>query len=223
MFGFESWGETLPGWNGYADSGTGAYQNDWSGGAYDAASGFTIGGGGGGASIGGTFPASGGINITLPTGGSGGGSGPDVNEILTALVNAAERALQANLGAWQANQVSADAAVERAWSILNDVVARMMAYGIQGRNSAAERDRRIEPARLRWDWIAYYIEPITGPLSVPSGSGSGTTGTGSGSGAGSGTGSPYPPITSAGLGLAGIPDWALVGAVIVVLLFMQRR
>lgn len=89
-----------------------------------------------------------------------------VKEQLTALANSAEAALQQNLGAWQAGQITADAAATRAWAVLNDMVRRMLAAGPQGQTSAAERDRRIDPSRLRWDWIAYYIDPIPGSAQV---------------------------------------------------------
>lgn len=121
----------------------------------------TGGGGFGGGGFGGS-PGSG-INIVIPTGGGGGGAaGPDVKQILTTLANQAEAALQGNLGAWQAQQIATDDAIARAWDIMDRFVSECMRYGQQGALSAAERDRRINPAALRWDWVAYYIDPMTG-------------------------------------------------------------
>jgi hypothetical protein len=112
------------------------------------------GSGGSGVTIGFTMP------VNLPgTGGSG--SGPDVKQILTNLANTTEAQMQQTLGAWQQRQISADSAIERQWTLLNGMVQQMMRYGSQGLLSAAERDRRIDPSKLRWDWIAYYIDPIS--------------------------------------------------------------
>lgn len=79
---------------------------------------------------------------------------------LSDLANATEAALRANLGAYQSGQMSAADASARGYGILNDMVARMLQAGAQGQLSAAERDRRIDPSRLKWDWIAYYLNPI---------------------------------------------------------------
>lgn len=101
------------------------------------------------------------FNANIPISGPGSGSGPDVKEILTSIANSHESALKANLGAWQQKTISGDAAIDRAWQILNSMTANMLRYGTQGRVSAAERDRRIDPAYLKWDYIAYYIDPIS--------------------------------------------------------------
>jgi hypothetical protein len=108
--------------------------------------------GGSGVTIGFTMP------VKLP---STGGSGPDVKQVLTNLANSTEAQMKQTLGAWQQGQIGADAAIERQWTLLNGMVQQMMRYGSQGMLSAAERDRRIDPSRLRWDWIAYYIDPIS--------------------------------------------------------------
>jgi len=130
---------------------------------------FTSTGGGGGSGGGFLSDLLGGINISFPTG----GGGTNVNDRLTGIVNAAERALQYNLGAWQSNQLAAQDAIARAWDILNSCVQQLYAYGAAGQKSAAERDRRIDPTLLRWDWIAYYIDPINGgptaPVDLPAG------------------------------------------------------
>jgi hypothetical protein len=124
---------------------------------------------GGGGGWGDPWPDSGGssgsgvsFGITMPVRLPGtGGSGPDVKRILTNLANTTEAQMQQTLGAWQQGQISADAAIDRQWALLNGMVQQMMRYGSQGMLSAAERDRRIDPSRLRWDWIAYYIDPIS--------------------------------------------------------------
>lgn len=103
------------------------------------------------------------VGFTLPSPGPSGPTGPslgDVKRILTDLANAAEQTLRDNLGRWQAGQIAAGDAIATGWRILDDFVRRALAYGPQGQISAAERDRRINPAMLRWDWIAYYIDPI---------------------------------------------------------------
>ena len=110
------------------------------------------------------WPDSGGvtIGITMPVRPPDtGGSGPDVKQILTNLANSTEEQMRQTLGAWQQGQVSATSAIERQWSLLDGMVQQMMRYGPQGMLSAAERDRRIDPSKLRWDWIAYYIDPIS--------------------------------------------------------------
>lgn len=121
----------------------------------------------GGGLSGGTFGGSPGSGISINIGGGGGSfgggaAGPDVKQILTQLANQAEAALQGNLGAWQANQLATDTAIARAWDIMDRFVSECLRYGQQGQLSAAERDRRINPAYLRWDWVAYYIDPMTG-------------------------------------------------------------
>jgi hypothetical protein len=101
------------------------------------------------------------IGFNLPVGGSGGGSMPDVKEILTAIANQSEDALKSNLAAFTQNQIGASQAIDNAWNILNRMTASMLQYGSQGMISAAERDRRVDPRYLRWDYIAYYIDPIS--------------------------------------------------------------
>ena len=107
---------------------------------------FTSGGGGGGGGFGGGgggFPD---IGITVGGGGGGGGYAPP----------------SLNLASWQNQQISAETAVSDGWALMNAMVSACIAYGAAGTKSAAERDRRIDPAQVRWDWIAYYIDPITG-------------------------------------------------------------
>jgi hypothetical protein len=100
------------------------------------------------------------IGFNIPVGG-GGGSAPDVKEILTAIANQHEDALKSNLAAFTQNQIGASEAIDNAWNILNSMTASMLKYGSQGLISAAERDRRVDPRYLRWDYIAYYIDPIS--------------------------------------------------------------
>lgn len=90
----------------------------------------------------------------------GGGGGPSAAESLSDLANATEAQLQANLAAYRSGQLSGSDAAARGWQLLNSMVSRMLSAGSIGRKSAAERDRRIDPAMLRWDWIAYYLDPI---------------------------------------------------------------
>lgn len=124
-------------------------------------------------SVGGSGGGFGSFNFNLPNVTIGGSPGsPDVRRILTDIANSSEAALQANLQSYQTGQISADAAISTAWDILNKMTSAMLQYGEQGRISAAERDRRIDPRFLRWDYVAYYIDPIsqlaTGkPASVP--------------------------------------------------------
>lgn len=135
------------------------YYDDWFGPR------FIIGGGGGGGSWGGGgidvgFPD---IDLHLPDGGgSGGGGAPSVSQSLTAVVNSYEYQLKANLALWNSNGISAADAVAKAWNLMNSMVSACLPYGVEGSKAAAERDRRINPSMLRWDWIAYYIDPITG-------------------------------------------------------------
>ena len=131
-------------------------------------------------------------------------SGPTTSEQLTLIVDAAERLLKTNLGQFQAGQISASQAVSVAWSLMDQMVSKCQAFGAAGMKSAAERDRRIDPSQLRWDWAAYYIDPIVGGVASAPSLPNGTTGT-----------TPYGAYTrqdNTPLILAGA---ALVGAVII--------
>jgi len=132
----------------------------------------TSGGGGGGGGF--NLPP---ITIAFPGGGGGGGGGvaPSLSRTLTQIVDEFEQRLIANLAEWNNGQKTAADAVSVGWSLMNGMVAACSRYGAQGQRSAAERDRRINPTMLRWDWIGYYIDPITGgpstPPPLPSGAG----------------------------------------------------
>lgn len=114
-----------------------------------------------------------------------GGGAPSTDEQLTAIVDAAERLLKANLAQFEQGSISASQGVSTAWSLMNQMVSKCLAYGTRGQNAAAERDRRIDPSLVRWDWIAWYIDPITGGVSQPQPL---PAGAGSGAGAGYGSG-----------------------------------
>lgn len=137
--------------------------------------------GGGGGGFGSGFPD---ISISLPSGGSGGPTGASGGPSLVDMTNAAETSLKVSLGQWQTGARSADDALAAAWAVLNGYVQAATArFGAEGQQAAAQRDRRISPAMLRWDWIAYYIDPITGghttlaplPTGTPTGPGSPAT------------------------------------------------
>lgn len=187
---------------------------DWDWGFQD------VGGGGGGwgepgwpdsGSGGGGF----GVTVQLPPPtqpGAPGGSAPDVRVILTQIANSAEAGLIANLNAWRQGALDADAAIREAWDILNAMTSAMLQYGSQGQISAAERDRRVNPSMLRWDYIALYIDPIavgsTGspaapqPLPAP--------------------GSP-PVFAEPGAGLGSRQNVLLIGAALVGLILWKAR
>lgn len=176
------------------------------------------GGGGGGFDLGGLFGGSPGSGINVNIGGGGGGGGaavPDVKQVLTALANQHEQALQANLGAYQAQQKTAEDALSTGWALMDSFTARARTYGSQGELSAAERDRRVNPAYLRWDWIAYYVDPITGgatpPPPVPGG---GTT-----VGGGGGIPGGYVPVPSSTFQISA--STLLIGAALVYLLLRR--
>jgi hypothetical protein len=171
----------------------------------------------GGISIDPGIDPGGGLNIDLgfDGGGVGGGGGtPSVNQTLTQIVDSFEAALKANLAAWQVQSKTAAVATNFGWQLMNQMVAAVRAYGAAGVKAAAERDRRINPAMLRWDWIAYYIEPITGPVTVtpdvPGGPVAGIPGTGGG-------GSTLLPTTIAGMN----PLWIAAAAVILILVLKR--
>lgn len=88
--------------------------------------------------------------------------GPSVSEQLTDIVNAVEPQLQQNLEAFRAGQISASAARQRAMTLMDGMTGQLMSQGPAGQNAAAERDRRVDPSRLTWDWLAYYVDPIPG-------------------------------------------------------------
>lgn len=158
-----------------------------------------------------------GIDFTidgLPIGIGGGGGTPSVNQTLTQLVNSFETALKANLSAWQIQSRSAADALATAWRLMDAMVIECRKFGAAGVKSASERDRRINPPMLRWDWIAYYIDPITGSNTalppVPGG------GTAPGQTPGTG-GSPAPLQTIGGI------NPLYIGAALLLLIFMMRR
>jgi len=155
------------------------------------------------------------IDIGFDGGGVGGGGGtPSVNQTLTQIVDSFEAALKANLAAWQVQNKTAAVATDFGWQLMNQMVAAVRAYGAAGVKAAAERDRRINPSMLRWDWIAYYIEPITGPVTVtpdvPGGPVTGVPGAGGG-------GSTLLPTTIAGMN----PLWIAAAAVILILVLKR--
>lgn len=136
------------------------------GGIYEFTGADVIGTTGGGAGGGGGFQLP---EITIGVGGGGGGGGtgaPSVAQNLTQIVNNFEYQLKANLGLFQSGAKSKDAALATGWQLMDAMVAACLPYGAAGQKSAAERDRRINPPSLRWDWIAYYIDPITGGNTV---------------------------------------------------------
>jgi hypothetical protein len=95
-------------------------------------------------------------------GGGGGGGAPSLNQTLTQIVNDYEYQLKANLALWENGAQTASNAVTEGWRLMNAMVTAVLAYGAAGQKAAAERDRRINPTMLRWDWIRFYIDPITG-------------------------------------------------------------
>jgi len=139
--------------------GGGSEYDDWFG-PHD----FTgAGGGGGGGGWETGFPVPD-VNIDIGVGGGGGGGGaaPNLNQTLTQIVDGYEYQLKANLAQFQSGAKSGSAAVETGWQLMNAMVSACLRYGAAGQKAAAERDRRIAPQMVRWDWIAYYIDPITG-------------------------------------------------------------
>jgi hypothetical protein len=155
------------------------------------------------------------INIALPIGGSGGAPRPpDVKQALTRITDASAAALEANLRAYQAGQVDASSATARAWDLFNGWVQQVLIYGPQGRITAEERDRRLNSPRLRWDWIAYYIDPIPGSGAAPGATAPVTPAPGT---------TPGGPVY-AGPGFGGMnSDWLLIGAVAVAAVLLLRR
>jgi hypothetical protein len=198
--------------------------------AFDGFEGFSGGDGGGipfysaefagtgGVSIDPGIDPGGGLNIDIGFGGGGvggGGGTPSVNQTLTQIVNSFEAALKANLAAWQVQNKTASVATDFGWQLMNQMVAAVRAYGAAGVKAAAERDRRVNPSMLRWDWIAYYIEPITGPITVtPDVPGGSLPGGAAGTGGG---GSTLLPTTIAGIN----PLWIVAGAVILILVLRR--
>jgi hypothetical protein len=159
-------------------------------------------------------------NVGVDLGGIFGGGAPSVSQTLTGIVDAAEGALQDNLNRFQAGVIASAPAVQRAWAILNQMGVELARYGAEGQKALAERDRRVDPARLRWDWISYYIEPLTGGAIGSAGSGGAPTTSITGvPGAGAGVGG----VTQAGLGFGSIPDWALVLAAVAGLLYLSKK
>jgi hypothetical protein len=132
------------------------------------------GGGGWGGPGGGSNQPGIGIDINIPIGGGGGGGGgkvPSVNQVLTDIVNSYERLLAANLGDYQTGTKKAETAYNYAKATFDEMITLLLGYGEAGERSASERDRRRNPALLKWDWILYYIDPIVGgaPSDSPGG------------------------------------------------------
>ena len=166
--------------------------------------------------IGASGQPGGGIRIGVG-GGSGAPKPPSTSQTLTQIVNTLEVYLQQNLGNWKSGSVSADDAVRQAWIWMDRMVSDCLRFGAEGEKAAAERDRRINPARLRWDWIGYYIDPITGgntvpppPPSVPTSGGTAIPGGGM-----TPTGS-YPTMTG-GFRMGEGIVWIALGAVLILL------
>lgn len=149
------------------------------------------------------------VQVSLPSAGGGGGSAPDARPALTEIANAAEAALRQNLQVWQAGTVAADTAIARAWSTLDAMTGQMLRYGQQGYISAAERDRRVDPRYLRWDYIALYIDPIAmGATGAPAAVRPLSSGTLAPAAAGLGGGlSTNQTLLLAGAALAGLILW----------------
>jgi len=207
---FDSFDNEFDGFGGFG----GGYVNPYS--AEFSSIGNPFFGGGGGVSIDPGVSPGGGINIDIGLGGGGGGVGggggtPSTNQTLVQIVDSFEAALKANLAAWQLQQKTSDVAIAAGWKLIDGMVAACRQYGAAGIKAAAERDRRVNPAMLRWDWIAYYIESITGALTtLPAVPGGPVAGGGTG-------GTSTLPAAVTGLN----PLW--IGAGLVLLIFLLRR
>jgi hypothetical protein len=104
----------------------------------------------------------GGFNVAVDPRTFGGGSGtPDVKVTLTRITDGYETALKSNLDAWKKGSLTASQAISQGTQLLNQWAAECLRYGDQGRKTVEERDRRMQSPRLRWDWIGYYLDPIT--------------------------------------------------------------
>jgi hypothetical protein len=105
----------------------------------------------------------GGFNVSADprTFGGGGGGTPDVKVVLTRITDGYAAALESNLNAWRAGSLTASQAISQGTQLLNQWAAECLRYGDQGRKTVEERDRRMQSPRLRWDWIGYYLDPIT--------------------------------------------------------------
>lgn len=147
------------------------------------------------------------------------GGGPDIKQQLTTLANQTEAALAQNRDDFAAGRVPASQAYSQGWGLFDGMISQMLRMGPQGQVSAEERDRRLNSPRLKWDWIAYYLDPLGGtpppaPISTPIGGGV--------------PGSTLPPY-QAGIpptGLGGIDSKTLIiGALVLVgaLMIMGRR
>lgn len=155
--------------------------------------------------------------------GGGSGGGPTISQTLTQIVDGAEGQLQSNLQQFQSGLVDASTAIARGWQILNGCMNALTQYGAEGQKAIAERDRRMNDPRLRWDWISYYIEPIAGGAQGSAGSGGVPTVGGGATIGGAGSGLPYTGPAQAGLGLSSIPDWALILAAVGALLYLSKK
>lgn len=198
--GFGGYSDPFGEWGGFGFTSNGGGSNVGSGGFFEGLFGGTPGGG-----------------ISVNIGGGGGGSKPpDVSQSLTAIVNAIEVRLQVNLGSWQSAQISAGDAISAAWDLMNRMVSECSRFGSEGQKAAAERDRRINPGMLRWDWIAYYIDPITGgnTENAPLPGGGAVVGVGPGG----------QPIYGAGIGSTAFRiDPLFIGLGVLLLLLALRR
>lgn len=193
----------MSGWGwGFQDIGGGWGEPGWpdSGGGWGEA-GWPDSGGGFGVSV----------QLSPPTQPGAPGAGvPDVRVILSQIANSAEAGLINNLNGWRQGTLDADVALHEAWDILNAMTSAMLRYGPQGQISAAERDRRVNPSLLRWDYIALYIDPIS----------QGSTGSPAAVQPLPGPGSP-PILAGAGLGTR--QNVLLIGAALVGLVMWKAR
>lgn len=86
---------------------------------------------------------------------------PTTSQSLTQIVDYWEAQFKANLGMYQQGMRTASDAIAFFDNGMDKMRVDMYAFGAQGVRSYAERDRRAENGQyLRWDWLAYYRDPI---------------------------------------------------------------
>jgi hypothetical protein len=167
---------------------------------------FPQGGMMGGITMGGSIPLPGGgsFNLTASPGFGGGGTRqPDPKVVTTQIVDQYETALKNNLAMYQAGQRSKADALKTFDTLFAQMQQQLSAYGDTGRRAIAERTPGN--SLTRWDWVAYYRDPIAG--GTQNGGGLLDTVTG--------------PITS-GTGISSTTLLLIAAAVVVVILLRRK-
>lgn len=127
-------------------------------------------------------PGGGTVTVGTPIGSVGvqtGGSAPgaDPRRATTQIVDSAEAFFKQNLSEFQRGTKSAAQALRDFDSVWEQMRSALLNWGSVGQRALAERDRTYAAGQyLRWDWLAWYRDPIAGYSGSRPGEGVGLSG-----------------------------------------------